>query len=206
MCAVCVIAVLPRVANDAISGIMAERLPSPQAFNASLCISCGSGTSVSSNTVISSTSSGFTLMLSAVLLHEKLTATKIACVCISMAGVVLVTTADGAGGGKKPHSPGPGGSSSSGLNFTQGPFGADAPRHPPFSVPPGGGTTPVPVTPFVNHVVGDFLSLVAALMFAIYSVLIKWLIPSEKNVRMPMFFGFSECPSCCLHAHVLWVQ
>lgn len=147
---------------------------------------------MSSNTVISSTSSGFTLILSALLLHETLTLTKVACVILSMAGVILVTTADGASGGKKPHSAGPG-SGSSGLNFTAlspAVLVGDAPQAPPYTP---GGDPPSPVTPTeVNHALGDVLSLCAALLFAIYSVLIKWLIPSEKNLRMPMFFGFSE--------------
>lgn len=144
-------------------------------------------------------------MLSALLLHEKLTATKALCVCISMAGVILVTTADGAGGGKKPHSVSPG-AGTSGLNFTRGSVGVDAGGFPPFPAPPGGGTTPVPVTPIVSHMFGDILSLVAALMFAIYSVLIKWLIPSEKIVRMPMFFGFSEAHAVCLNSAAVTAQ
>ena len=127
------------------------------------------------------------------------------CVILSMAGVILVTTADGHGG-KKPHGPKPV-SSALALNMST------APRPTPFShvgvrrnwgedASPtkrrgeGGGVQepvqPTPVVPTdVPHTLGDVLSLVSAVLFAIYSVLVKWLIPSEKNIRMPMFFGFT---------------
>mmetsp|Transcript_1461 Transcript_1461/g.3263 ORF Transcript_1461/g.3263 Transcript_1461/m.3263 type:complete len:409 (-) Transcript_1461:53-1279(-) len=64
-------------------------------FNASLCIKCGTGTSVASNTIVSSTSSLFTLILSILFLKEAPTLLKFACVLLSFGGVTLVTENDG---------------------------------------------------------------------------------------------------------------
>jgi len=109
------------------------------AFNASLCVACGTGTSVASNTVLSSTSLFFTLMFSVVVLSEPATILKFLCVALSFVGVVLITGVDDS------------------YNTT---------------------------------VQGDALSLLSAVLFSVYSVLLKHLMPRHDKVNMPMFFGF----------------
>lgn len=64
-------------------------------FNTSLCRSCGTGTSVSSNTLLSSSSGVFTLILSVLFLGDECSWWKVSCVCLSTGGVVLLVMHDG---------------------------------------------------------------------------------------------------------------
>lgn len=40
-----------------------------------------------------------------------------------------------------------------------------------------------------NVIIGDTLALIGALCYAFYTLLLKKLIPDEKLISMPMFFG-----------------
>lgn len=64
-------------------------------FNTSLCRSCGTGTSVSSNTLLSSSSGVFTLIFSIVFLGDEFSMWKFACVLGSVGGVSLLVLFDG---------------------------------------------------------------------------------------------------------------
>lgn len=64
-------------------------------FNASLCRSCSTGTSVSSITLISSSSGVFTLIFSILFLGDTFSWAKLACVLLSMSGVCLLVMYDG---------------------------------------------------------------------------------------------------------------
>lgn len=68
------------------------------AFNASLVL-----TTVPSNTILSTTSSLFALILSRFVLNEQLTLLKLVSVLASMTGTSLVTLADGRLGDRQPH-------------------------------------------------------------------------------------------------------
>lgn len=63
-------------------------------FNLSLCTSCGTGTSVSSNTVISSTTSLWALLISVLVLNEKASIPKLASVIVSCVGAALIAGQD----------------------------------------------------------------------------------------------------------------
>jgi len=69
-------------------------------FNASLCSKCGTGTSVASNTIISSTGTLFTFLLSLLFLKDERDGLRVAmikgfCVSLSFVGVTFVTSFDG---------------------------------------------------------------------------------------------------------------
>jgi len=64
-------------------------------FNTSLCRSCGTGTSVSSNTLLSSSSGVFTLIFSILILGDEFSLWKFACVLGSVGGVSLLVLFDG---------------------------------------------------------------------------------------------------------------
>ena len=63
-------------------------------FNLSLCTLCHTGTSVASNTVISSTTSLWALLISVVLLGEKASWGKLAAVVLSCVGAAVITSDD----------------------------------------------------------------------------------------------------------------
>ena len=64
-------------------------------FNASLCRSCGTGTSVSSNTLLSSSSGVFTLVFSILFLGDDFSWWKFLCVVMTSCGVGLLVMFDG---------------------------------------------------------------------------------------------------------------
>ena len=64
-------------------------------FNTSLCRSCGTGTSVSSNTLLSSSSGVFTLFFSVVVLGDEFSMWKLVCVLGTVGGVSLLVLFDG---------------------------------------------------------------------------------------------------------------
>lgn len=64
-------------------------------FNSSLCRSCGTGTSVSSNTLLSSSSGVFTLIFSILVLGDEFSLWKLVCVLGSVGGVSLLVVFDG---------------------------------------------------------------------------------------------------------------
>mmetsp|Transcript_44300 Transcript_44300/g.118201 ORF Transcript_44300/g.118201 Transcript_44300/m.118201 type:complete len:503 (+) Transcript_44300:150-1658(+) len=152
------------------------------AFNISLCVACGTGTSVASNTVISSCSLFFTLVLSFMFLGERVTFLKSACVMASIAGVALVSYSDAMQGG------GDGGNLTSSVSNQSGVVNGS---HQMLA----GRPTSVQLSlktqwPSMSQTKGDALTLLSAILFSVYSVLLKWLMPRHDQVNMPMFFGF----------------
>ncbi len=63
-------------------------------FNTSLCGSCGTGTSVSSNALLSSSSGAFTILFSIIFLGDKFSLAKLGWVIVSMTGVSLLVNFD----------------------------------------------------------------------------------------------------------------
>ena len=63
-------------------------------FNTSLCGSCGTGTSVSSNALLSSSSGAFTILFSIIFLGDKFSWAKLGWVIVSMTGVSLLVNFD----------------------------------------------------------------------------------------------------------------
>eukprot|EP01119_Soliformovum_irregulare_P020317 TRINITY_DN6553_c0_g1_i2.p1 TRINITY_DN6553_c0_g1~~TRINITY_DN6553_c0_g1_i2.p1 ORF type:complete len:263 (+),score=63.36 TRINITY_DN6553_c0_g1_i2:350-1138(+) len=106
-------------------------------FNLSLSM-----TSVSSNTILSTTSGLFTLILGTILRIDKFSILKLLAVLVSFGGVVMVSLAD---------------KSDSSQSDT---------------------------------VLGDILSLLSAVFYAGYSVLLKKRIDSEERLHGPMLLGF----------------
>lgn len=64
------------------------------AFNLSLCTKCGTGTTVASNTVISSTTSLWALLISVVMLGETASAFKLLAVVASCVGAAVIASDD----------------------------------------------------------------------------------------------------------------
>lgn len=113
------------------------------ATNASL-----SYTSVGSQTILSSTSSFFTLLVGALAKTERFTSVKVFGLVISFVGVVLVTKADSA-------------------QVTE-----DVARTP------------------MDVIFGNSLALLGALLYGVYTTLLKYRIQDESRVNMKVFFGF----------------
>jgi solute carrier family 35 protein F5 len=65
------------------------------AFNASLCRSCGTGTSVSNSTLLSASSSVFTFIFSIIFLGDAFSFTKMLCALLNLGGVALLVLNDG---------------------------------------------------------------------------------------------------------------
>lgn len=105
------------------------------AYNASL-----SKTSVTSNTIISTTSSFFTLVFTHFCGVEKFTLKRLIAVVIVFGGIVLVSVSDNDEG--------------------------------------------------TQTLWGDLLALTGAVFYGVYCSLLKFKIKDEKQVNMPMFFGF----------------
>ncbi|ORC86531.1 solute carrier family 35, member F5 [Trypanosoma theileri] len=105
-------------------------------FNLSL-----SRTSVASNTVLSSTSCIWTLLLSVILLGHRVSIFKVGAVVLCIGGSVMIAFSDG----------------KSGLA--------------------GEGVS------------GDILAVVSAMFYAIYTTVLKWLLPDDDRYSMAMAFG-----------------
>ena len=65
-------------------------------FNASLCQSCGTGTSVSNVTLLSASSSVFTFVFSILFLGDAFSPIKMVCALVNLGGVALLVLSDGA--------------------------------------------------------------------------------------------------------------
>ncbi|KAI0471657.1 hypothetical protein GGR56DRAFT_83436 [Xylariaceae sp. FL0804] len=123
---------------------------------------CLEYTSVGSVTILTSTSSVWTLVLCAARGIEPFSARKLAGVLASLAGVALVSMVDlsGAGGGED-------GGSNNGN---------------------GNGST-FPQKSFAEVAVGDAMALFSAVVYGVYVVVMKARVGSEDRVNMPVFFG-----------------
>jgi solute carrier family 35 protein F5 len=113
-------------------------------FNASLLY-----TSVSSSSILSATSSFFTLLFGVIFGAEQFSFGKLAAVFFCLGGVALVTVSDEETAGVKP-------------------------------------------------LLGDALAVFGALSYGAYTVFLAKKIPNERQVSMPMFFGFVGLFNVCL--------
>ena len=64
-------------------------------YNASLCRSCGTGTSVSNSTLLSASSSVFTFLFSVLFLGDAFSLARLACAVMNLGGVALLVLYDG---------------------------------------------------------------------------------------------------------------
>ncbi|CCF57542.1 hypothetical protein KAFR_0C05510 [Kazachstania africana CBS 2517] len=127
------------------------------ATNASLAY-----TSVASQTILSSTSSFFTLFIGALCQVETLNHSKIVGSIISFGGIILVTHSD-ANHKHVPYKPGPG------IKDVTSPFS---------------GKTSMLI------LFGNFLAIAGALFYGVYSTLLKLQVKDEDRINMKIFFGF----------------
>ncbi|KAK6509458.1 hypothetical protein TWF481_004202 [Arthrobotrys musiformis] len=114
---------------------------------------CLEYTSVASTTILSSTSSIFTLIFGALYQVERFSWAKLASVVVSLTGVILISKADATKA--TPETP------------------SDAPSH-----------------SAAQTLLGDGMALIGALMYGLYTVLLKVRIGHESRVSMQLFFGF----------------
>ncbi|KAK6357095.1 hypothetical protein TWF718_001421 [Orbilia javanica] len=119
---------------------------------------CLEYTSVASTTILSATSSIFTLIFGALYQVERFSWAKLASVIVSLTGVVLISKADASKGDSTPSSENP-------------------------------GTTPKSHTA-AETLLGDGMALFGALVYGLYTVLLKVRIGHESRVSMQLFFGF----------------
>jgi solute carrier family 35, member F5 len=108
-------------------------------FNESL-----SRTSVSSNTILSSTSGLFTFFFALCILRDRFSWQKLSGVGITFAGIAFIASADESGGGQ-------------------------------------------------STLIGDALALASAVFYGLYTIFLRWRIPDEERIHMPMFFAFVGC-------------
>ena len=123
-------------------------------FNASLRL-----TSVTSNTILSSASALFTYLFSVLVLSEKFTATKFACVLALMGGTAMVTIAD---------------ARASTINAEHSKLA--------FAVSESGLDTH-------HSVVGDMLCLVSSIVYGGYTVAIRVMLGNDESSPTMLFFG-----------------
>ena len=114
---------------------------------------CLEYTTVASSTILTSTSSVFTLILGAWLSVERFTIRKLIGVLASLAGIILISSVDLTGNNDK----------------NRGSF---------------------PHKSHIQLAIGDALALGSALLYGIYTSLMKKRIGDESRVDMPLFFGF----------------
>ncbi|CCX09990.1 Similar to Uncharacterized vacuolar membrane protein YML018C; acc. no. Q03730 [Pyronema omphalodes CBS 100304] len=125
---------------------------------------CLKFTSVSSATILSSTSSMFTLLLGTLLRIEIFTSTKFLSVIASLIGIYLISTTD-----LSPASP------------------SDA--VPPSNINDVSAMDDVIRSP-LQILMGDSMALLSAFSYATYITLLKLRIGSESRINMQLFFGF----------------
>ena len=114
---------------------------------------CLEYTTVASSTIISSTSSIWTLMIGAFLKVELFTVRKLIGTLASLAGIVLISSVDLTGNNDQ----------------DRGDF------------------------PHKSHrelAIGDILALISAVLYGVYTTMMKKRIGDESRVDMPLFFGF----------------
>ncbi|RUS23382.1 hypothetical protein BC937DRAFT_93326 [Endogone sp. FLAS-F59071] len=113
----------------------------------------------------------FTLAIGAIVGIERFNWIKFGTVCISVVGVILVSTSDSQTSSPSSLHPNP---TASLLNLDT--------------------ATTFPS----SKLFGDFLALIGALFYGCYTVLLKLRIQNEERVSMPLFFGFVGAFNVCL--------
>ncbi|KAI5816309.1 hypothetical protein BZA77DRAFT_62499 [Pyronema omphalodes] len=123
---------------------------------------CLKFTSVSSATILSSTSSMFTLLLGTLLRIEIFTFTKFLSVIASLIGIYLISTTD------------------------------LSPASPSDAIPPSNivSTMDDVLRSPLQILMGDSMALLSAFSYATYITLLKLRIGSESRINMQLFFGF----------------
>lgn len=123
-------------------------------------------TSVASQTILSSTSSFFTLLVGALCHAEVINRIKVIGSIVSFIGIVLVTRSDSTAS-------------------------AAASDNVHLAIPYKfhNGITPDNTDAFTIFC-GNLLALAGALLYGVYSILLKWRIQDESRVNMKIFFGF----------------
>lgn len=119
-------------------------------------------TTVASTTILSSTSSVFTLILGAIYRVEKFTYRKLAATIACLVGVLIISRAD-----------------TSRAEDGHGGSGSGSGRDGDF-----------PHKSAKELAVGDAMALFAALLYGVYAVAFVKTVGDESRVRMPLFFGF----------------
>ncbi|WIA11011.1 hypothetical protein OEZ85_011165 [Tetradesmus obliquus] len=168
-------------------------------FNLSLSM-----TSVTSNTILSSSSSLFTFALSMVVLKEPWSCAKLLSIAACMGGTLLVTLSDNhsgsssasssssnvaAMGGNSIHSLAGGAafnsSSAAALNSTLAAAAATAALNGTAPVTPasaGSGAS--------HSVTGDLLCLTSACFYACYTIVLRKSLPDDDEANVALFFGY----------------
>lgn len=123
-------------------------------------------TSVASQTILSSTSSFFTLLVGALCHAEVINRIKVIGSIVSFIGIVLVTRSDSTASA----------ATSDNVHLTI-----------PYKF--HNGITPDNTDAFTIFC-GNLLALAGALLYGVYSILLKWRIQDESRVNMKIFFGF----------------
>ncbi|KAL8675018.1 MAG: hypothetical protein Q9168_000613 [Polycauliona sp. 1 TL-2023] len=114
---------------------------------------CLNYTSVASSTVLTATSSIWTLLIGAIMGVETFTMKKLIGVVASFAGIVLTSTVDISGESDE----------------NRGTFPHKSPR---------------------QISIGDALALLSAVLYGVYTIVMKKKVGDEARVNMPLFFGF----------------
>ncbi|KAI4279294.1 MAG: hypothetical protein LQ337_000325 [Flavoplaca oasis] len=114
---------------------------------------CLNYTSVASSTILTATSSIWTLLIGAIMGVEMFTLKKLLGVIASFAGIVLTSTVDISGESDE----------------NRGSFPHKSPR---------------------QISIGDALALLSAVLYGVYTIIMKWKVGDEARVNMPLFFGF----------------
>ncbi|KAK6533585.1 hypothetical protein TWF694_002522 [Orbilia ellipsospora] len=118
---------------------------------------CLEYTTVASTTILSATSSIFTLIFGALFKVERFSWGKVLAITVSMTGVVLISGADATKGASTPE-----------------PTATDGEKHHSAA----------------QILLGDGMALMGALIYGLYTVLLKVRIGHESRVSMQLFFGF----------------
>eukprot|EP00878_Enallax_costatus_P018344 GHUV01019307.1.p1 GENE.GHUV01019307.1~~GHUV01019307.1.p1 ORF type:complete len:374 (+),score=111.21 GHUV01019307.1:178-1299(+) len=141
-------------------------------FNKSLSL-----TSVTSNTVLSSTSSLFTFALSMLVLKEPYSLAKLLSIAACIGGTLLVTFSD------------EGSRQGSSISSTPA-MGGTSIHNTPLTT----NTTVDPLTAATagpNHsVIGDLLCLISASFYAGYTIVLRKSLPDDDEANVALFFGY----------------
>ncbi|SCV01419.1 LAMI_0G11364g1_1 [Lachancea mirantina] len=165
---------IPKQSNDDLASATAKlSLPATIQLSAQFCIlwfaanlvtnASLSYTSVSSQTILSSTSSFFTLLVGAFFHVEILSKIKLWGSVVSFIGIILVTKSDSDQVDSDLHSAVP-------YKFHNG--------------------ISLDNTDALTILYGNILAIAGALFYGVYSTLLKWKIREESRINMKTFFGF----------------
>ncbi|KAL4931496.1 uncharacterized protein BDV17DRAFT_238443 [Aspergillus undulatus] len=131
-------------------------------------MACLQFTTVGSTTILTSTSGVWTLIFGALFRIEKFTVRKLAGVIASLIGIIIISRVD--------------------LSSSATPTPDSNPRSDDGSGDAGGGSTFPPKHP-TEIALGDALAAFSAIMYGIYTIVLKRQVGDESRVNMQLFFG-----------------